>query len=108
MNRPDRDTVLFSLRERENRTGHFTSCSRTGRTGLEQVEQVTVPPIRTYSRCWNRSTEKGLFFGMVFKRAVLTVLEQVKKGAKGICLQNPLVLSKMSVIHWTYSPCLSP
>jgi len=97
MNRPDRDAVLFSLRERENRTGHFTSCSRTGRTGLEQVEQVTVPLMRTYSRRWNRSMEKGPFFGVVFKRAVLTALEQVKKRTKGIYLRILKMLSAISL-----------
>jgi hypothetical protein len=77
---PDRDSVLFLSKREGTGTGHFTSYSGTVGIGVEQLEQVTFPPIRSCSRCWNRSMESGPFFEVFFDRAIPTTLEQVKSG----------------------------
>jgi hypothetical protein len=105
---PDGDSVLFLSKREGTGTGHFTSYSGTVGIGVEQLEQVTFPPIRSCSRCWNRSTENGLFFEVFFDRAIPTTLEQVKKGAKQNHPFALFVLLRLTDKRWTGNPLFSP
>lgn len=107
----DREPDLFSPIERENRTGHFTACSRTGRTALEQLEQVNDFPKRTCSPWIEQECQKQPLLKRIEKTTCSKGLEQLKSSLKApnqSRLFALFILPGMTDKRLTTSPMLLP
>lgn len=98
---------VLSKREREQNSS-LHSCSKTGRTGLEQLEQVKNLPIWTCSNGIEQLPPKQPFVRCGKLMSCSNTFRTAQNGLRHLACFFILILSELAPNLWTYSPWVSP